>query len=92
MNIKKRSQSIVEFQQLMRQDAQAALRSELDRLIDNANAEDQSYFSNEFNSFANLFERFLQARGPSVEWDKIKPPAEGMVKKLTIFQVLIFII
>lgn len=76
-----RSKSIVEFQQLMRQDAQAALRSELDRLIDNAKKSDQDYFSNEFNSFANLFERFLQARGPSIEWDLIKPPAEGMIKK-----------
>ena len=63
----------------MRQDAQAALRSELDRLIDNAQAEDKDYFANEFNSFANLFERFLQERGPSVEWEKIRPPAEGMV-------------
>ena len=74
-----RSKSIVEFQQLMRQDAQAALRSELDRLIDNADKEDRDYFANEFNSFANLFERFLQERGPSIEWENIKPPAEGMV-------------
>lgn len=79
-----RSKSIVEFQQLMRQDAQAALRSELDRLIDNADKEDRDYFANEFNSFANLFERFLQERGPSIEWENIKPPAEGMVStKLT---------
>jgi len=76
-----RSKSIVEFQQLMRQDAQAALRSELDRLIDNADKEDRDYFANEFNSFANLFERFLQERGPSIEWENIKPPAEGMIKK-----------
>ena len=74
-----RSKSIVEFQQLMRQDAQAALRSELDRLIDNADKEDRDYLANEFNSFANLFERFLQERGPSIEWENIKPPAEGMV-------------
>ena len=74
-----RSKSIVEFQQLMRQDAQAALRSELDRLIDNADKDDREYFANEFNSFANLFERFLQERGPSIEWEKIRPPAEGMV-------------
>ena len=74
-----RSKSIVEFQQLMRQDAQAALRSELDRLIDNADKEDRDYFANEFNSFANLFERFLQERGPSIEWENIRPPAEGMV-------------
>jgi len=76
-----RSKSIVEFQQLMRQDAQAALRSELDRLNDNANKEDQAYFANEFNSFANLFERFLQARGPSIDWELIKPPADGMIRK-----------
>jgi hypothetical protein len=74
-----RSKSIVEFQQLMRQDAQAALRSELDRLIDNAQPDDKDFFANEFNSFANLFERFLQERGPSIEWEKIRPPAEGMV-------------
>merc|ERR1711962_1714297 len=76
-----RSKSIVEFQQLMRQDAQAALRSELDRLIDNADKEDRDYFANEFNSFANLFERFLQERGPSIEWENIRPPREGMIKK-----------
>ena len=68
----------------MRQDAQAALRSELDRLNNNANPEDQDYFANEFNSFANLFERFLQARGPSIEWEQIKPPAEGMVNSALI--------
>ena len=74
-----RSKSIVEFQQLMRQDAQAALRSELDRLIDNADKEDRDYLANEFTSFANLFERFLQERGSSIQWENIKPPAEGMV-------------
>ena len=63
----------------MRQDAQQALRGELDRLVDAAEKSDQEYFSNEFNSFANLFERFLQARGPSIDWELIKPPAEGMV-------------
>ena len=77
-----RSKSIVEFQQLMRQDAQAALRSELDRLIDNADKDDREYFANEFTNFANLFERFLQERGPSIEWEKIRPPAEGMVNIL----------
>ena len=73
-------QSIVEFQQLMRQDAQAALRSELDKLIDAADENDKEFFNNEFNAFANLFERFLQERGPSVEWEKIRPPREGMVR------------
>ena len=41
-----RSKSIVEFQQLMRQDAQAALRSELDRLIDNAQDDDKERVTN----------------------------------------------
>ena len=84
-----RSKSIVEFQQLMRQDAQAALRSELDRLIDNAQPDDKDFFANEFNSFANLFERFLQERGPSIEWEKIRPPAEGMVSdKICLFEII----
>jgi len=84
-----RSKSIVEFQQLMRQDAQAALRSELDRLIDNAQPDDKDFFANEFNNFANLFERFLQERGPSIEWEKIRPPAEGMVSISKTFNLII---
>jgi len=75
-----RSKSIVEFQQLMRQDAQAALRTELDKLIDAAEESDKEFFNNEFSAFANLFERFLQERGPSIEWNKIRPPREGMIK------------
>ena len=30
-------------------------------------------------SFKELFARFLEDAGPSVEWDKIKPPPEGSV-------------
>ena len=70
----------------MRQDAQAALRCELDRLNDAANPDDQEYFQREFDSFASLFERFLDARGPSVEWEQIKPPAEGMVRLFNILK------
>jgi len=66
----------------MRQDAQAALRTELDKLIDAADESDKEFFNNEFSAFANLFERFLQERGPSVEWDKIRPPREGMVSSV----------
>ena len=69
----------MEFQQLMRQNTQAAPQSVLDRLIDHADKEDRDYFANELNSFANLFKRFLQERGPSNEWENIKPPAEKMV-------------
>lgn len=76
-----RSKSIVEFQQLMRQDAQAALRSELDRLLDKAKDEDKSYLTDEFSQFHNLFERFLQERGPSIIWEKINPPPKGMIHK-----------
>lgn len=30
-------------------------------------------------SFKELFARFLEETGPSVEWEKIKPPPEGSV-------------
>ena len=60
-------------------DAREAMRSELDKLIDNSEKSDRSYFENEFSSFQALFDRFLEKRGPSVEWDKIRPPPEDMV-------------
>ena len=31
-------------------------------------------------SFKELFARFLEDTGPSVEWEKIKPPPEGSVR------------
>ena len=55
------------------------MRTELDKLIDNAEKADKDYFTNEFASFSTLFNRFLEKRGPSVEWEKIRPPPEDMV-------------
>ena len=66
-------------------DAREAMRSELDKLIDNAEKTDRSYFENEFSSFQFLFDRFLEKRGPSIEWDKIRPPPEDMVSFLIFF-------
>ena len=38
--------------------------------------------------FRELFGRFLEETGPSVHWDKIKPPPEGSVSSVYIEYVL----
>lgn len=34
----------------------------------------------DFEGFKNLFQRFLQVKGPSVEWIKIQRPPEDSVR------------
>jgi len=75
-----RKSSTADFHQSMHHDAREAMRTELDKLIDNAEKGDKDYFTNEFASFSTLFNRFLEKRGPSIEWEKIRPPPEDMIK------------
>jgi len=35
------------------------------------------------SGFKELFGRFLEETGPSVQWEKINPPPEGSVSNLT---------
>lgn len=41
----------------------------------------------DFEGFKNLFHRFLQVKGPSIEWIKIQRPPEDSVRPLHSFSV-----
>lgn len=75
-----RRQSVMEFQQLMKNDAQAALTSELEKLSMTTMPDRREETRKNFEGFQHLFQTFLLKSGPSVVWDKIKPPPEGAIK------------
>jgi len=42
----------------------------------------------QFEGFERLFARFLQEKGPSIIWDKISPPPEGIVSITFLIYIL----
>jgi len=76
-----RSKSVMEFQQAMKNDAQTALRAELDKIAMTAPIEKRENVINDFEGFQKLFQTFLLKAGPSIEWDKIQQPPQGSIKK-----------
>lgn len=53
-----------------------ALNSISDKIT---NADEKKNFNNEMEGFKDLFRRFKSGRGKTIEWDKIKPPADDLV-------------
>lgn len=56
------------------------MERELDKLIETAPTDKKEAFREEMESFAALFDRFLQEDGPSVEWNRIEKLPTGAVK------------
>ncbi|XP_012941896.1 UTP--glucose-1-phosphate uridylyltransferase [Aplysia californica] len=79
----RRTPSDIEFREAMRKDAQSAMNKELNKLLATAPPGQQEKVRKEFDSFENLFARFLRESGPSVEWEKLKLLAPDAVKKYT---------
>jgi len=75
-----RAQSIMEFQQLMKNDARSALHHELKNLADTASKVEQDATAKDFENFETLFKRFLLKSGPSIVWNDINPPPNGSIK------------
>lgn len=69
-----------EFHEVTKRDALMHFELELKTLLNTiSNDELRTYKDKEMERFANLFGRFLQEEGPSVEWDKIqKLPADAV--------------
>jgi len=74
------SESIMEFQQLMKNDARSALNHELEKLGDTATKDSREAVKKDFENFETLFKRFLLKSGPSIIWNDIKPPPKGSIK------------
>jgi len=56
------------------------MEHELDQIKQTAPDDKQPAFKEEMGRFANLFNRFLQEIGPSVDWNKIQKLPEDAVK------------
>lgn len=68
-----------EFHEMTKKDALRRLEKELDTILTTAPEEKRPFLTGEMKRFANLFDRFLQEDGPSVEWDRIERLPDGAV-------------
>lgn len=76
----RRTPSDIEFKELMRRDALAGMHKELQKLVKTAEPKSQEKCHLEMDQFEQLFSRYLQETGPSVNWDKIKPIPDDLIK------------
>ncbi|XP_065833801.1 UTP--glucose-1-phosphate uridylyltransferase-like [Oscarella lobularis] len=78
-----RMDSVREFKRLGQTDAEAALRQELEKLLESANESDKqrAILRKEFEGFGSLFKRYLTSEmNPSIVWKNIHPPPEGTIR------------
>ncbi|XP_050297471.1 UTP--glucose-1-phosphate uridylyltransferase isoform X2 [Anthonomus grandis grandis] len=68
------------FIEATKRDALLLLESELNKLAASAPAGEQNRIRKEFNGFSDLFKRFLEESGPSVNWDKIEKLPQDAVR------------
>ncbi|XP_055847213.1 UTP--glucose-1-phosphate uridylyltransferase isoform X2 [Episyrphus balteatus] len=75
-----------EFHEVTKRDALRLLESELDNLLQTTtDPERKKFLQNEMNRFANLFGRFLQEDGPSIDWNEIqKLPSDAVMEYSTL--------
>ncbi|XP_060536598.1 UTP--glucose-1-phosphate uridylyltransferase isoform X2 [Cylas formicarius] len=69
-----------QFLEATKRDALLLLQKELDKLLDTASPMHKDRVQKEFQGFTNLFERFLQESGPSVDWNKIEKLPQDAIK------------
>lgn len=74
-----KSDPVVEFKSLARRDAFERMDSELKILLETAPEDKKEEALKNMKGFKELFGRYLEEEGPSVLWDKIKPPPEGSI-------------
>ncbi|KAL9903941.1 UTP--glucose-1-phosphate uridylyltransferase isoform X1 [Glossina fuscipes] len=68
-----------EFLEVTKRDALRLLENDLDRLLLSAMPERRASLQQEMARFVDLFRRFLQEEGPSIDWDKIQKLPENAV-------------
>jgi len=69
-----------EFTQLTKRDAYVRMNGDLKSLAAKAAEEDRSLIEKEFDGFQNIFKKFLQGSGTSIEWNKIQTLPDGAVQ------------
>uniref|UniRef100_A0A3P9KR86 UTP--glucose-1-phosphate uridylyltransferase n=1 Tax=Oryzias latipes TaxID=8090 RepID=A0A3P9KR86_ORYLA len=72
--------AMTEFQEKLRQQHEESMHRELEALLATANKEEAEISRKDFDGFKKLFHRFLQVKGPSVNWAKINRPPEDSIQ------------
>ncbi|XP_033985613.1 UTP--glucose-1-phosphate uridylyltransferase-like isoform X1 [Trematomus bernacchii] len=71
---------MTEFQEKLRAQHEESMHRELEALLGTANKAEAEISSKDFEGFKNLFHRFLQVKGPAVDWAKINRPPEESIQ------------
>ncbi|CAB1436587.1 unnamed protein product [Pleuronectes platessa] len=71
---------MTEFQEKLRQQHEEAMHRELEALLHSASESQAEISRKEFDGFKKLFHRFLQVKGPAVDWAKINRPPEDSIQ------------
>ncbi|KAH0621829.1 hypothetical protein JD844_023481 [Phrynosoma platyrhinos] len=68
------------FQEAIRQELEYSMKVELDKILATAPENELEHTKKDLEGFKKLFHRFLQEKGPSVDWGKIQRPPEDSIQ------------
>nr|CAG31629.1 hypothetical protein RCJMB04_8o6 [Gallus gallus] len=69
-----------QFQEVIRQELEYSMKVELDKILATAPSNELEHTKKDLEGFKKLFHRFLQEKGPSVDWGKIQRPPEDSIQ------------
>ena len=75
----KKNSSLASFKDVQKQNCQANLAAELQRLLMLCPVAQREGMEQEFSRFQNLFDRYLKESGDKIDWEKINPPPKDRV-------------
>ncbi|XP_034515109.1 UTP--glucose-1-phosphate uridylyltransferase isoform X1 [Ailuropoda melanoleuca] len=67
-----------QFQEVIRQELELSVKKELEKILTTAPSHEFEHTKKDLDGFRKLFHRFLQEKGPSVDWGKIQRPPEDL--------------
>uniref|UniRef100_A0A3Q3XL79 UTP--glucose-1-phosphate uridylyltransferase n=1 Tax=Mola mola TaxID=94237 RepID=A0A3Q3XL79_MOLML len=71
--------AMTEFQEKLRRQHEESMHRELEALVQTAGEAQAQICRKDFDGFKRLFHRFLQVKGPAVDWAKINRPPDDSV-------------
>ncbi|MEE6474603.1 hypothetical protein FKM82_010438 [Ascaphus truei] len=72
-----------QFQEAIRQELEEAMKMDLERILSTASECELVHIKKDLAGFQKLYHRFLQEKGPSVDWGKIQRPPEDSHLNIT---------
>lgn len=71
---------MTEFKEKLRQQHEDSMHNELEVLLATAKGAEAEISRKDFDGFKKLFHRFLQVKGPAIDWAKIHRPPEDSIQ------------